>query len=183
MQNPPPPPPGGYPPQPPPQTAYAPPPGYVYAAPQPNYGGFWIRLIAYVIDAVIVGVPMGIVLGILGALAGGTSVVPFSPDQSSSIAGGFLALLPIFYGLGGLVGAAYFIYFWKDGGTIGMKIFKLRVADAGTGRPIGVGKAVLRAIGFFIAALPCVIGLIWAAFDARKQGWHDKIAGTVVIQG
>jgi uncharacterized RDD family membrane protein YckC len=43
-------------------------------------------------------------------------------------------------------------------------------------------RGLLRYVGFIIAALPLLIGLIWAAFDARKQGWHDKIASTVVIR-
>jgi len=43
-------------------------------------------------------------------------------------------------------------------------------------------RGLLRYVGFIIAAIPLLIGLIWAAFDSRKQGWHDKIAGTVVIR-
>jgi uncharacterized RDD family membrane protein YckC len=42
--------------------------------------------------------------------------------------------------------------------------------------------AFLRYIGFFISCLVFLIGVIWAAFDAQKQGWHDKIAGTYVVK-
>jgi uncharacterized RDD family membrane protein YckC len=41
---------------------------------------------------------------------------------------------------------------------------------------------VLRYVGFVISIIPLAIGLIWAGFDPRKQGWHDKIAGTYVVR-
>ena len=37
-------------------------------------------------------------------------------------------------------------------------------------------------VGYVVSSMVCYIGLIWAAFDPRKQGWHDKIAGTVVTR-
>jgi len=43
------------------------------------------------------------------------------------------------------------------------------------------GIAFLRWVSYFISALPLYIGFVWAAFDGKKQAWHDKIAGTVVI--
>jgi uncharacterized RDD family membrane protein YckC len=58
----------------------------------------------------------------------------------------------------------------------------MRVVDANTGAPIGFGKAALRALGLYISFLVCFIGVIWVAFDARKQGWMDKIGGTVVVR-
>jgi uncharacterized RDD family membrane protein YckC len=82
-----------------------------------------------------------------------------------------------------LITVGYFVYFWGKGQTIGMRVFHLRVADAVTGQPIGYGRAALRYLGYVISAIVCYIGLIWAAFDGRKQGWHDKIANTVVLQG
>ena len=106
-----------------------------------------------------------------------------SSDQANAAAAGFTGVAGILDLFELLIFGAYFSFFWSSGGTLGMKIFKLRVADANTGQPIGFGRAVLRFIGFIISAIPCDIGLIWAAFDSRKQGWHDKIAGTVVLQG
>jgi len=65
----------------------------------------------------------------------------------------------------------------------GQRIFGLKVVDANTGQRIDLGKAALRWIGLLISFLVCFVGVIWVAFDARKQGWMDKIAGTVVTQG
>ena len=54
--------------------------------------------------------------------------------------------------------------------------------DAETGEAMSLGQSVVRYLGYFVAALPLCLGLIWVAFDPRKQGWHDKIAGTVVVR-
>jgi uncharacterized RDD family membrane protein YckC len=64
-----------------------------------------------------------------------------------------------------------------------MMLFALRVVRDGDGSRLGVGRALLRYVGFVVSAWALLIGLIWAAFDARKQGWHDKIAGTLVVRG
>jgi uncharacterized RDD family membrane protein YckC len=83
-----------------------------------------------------------------------------------------------------VIGIAYFAGLWTYwGATVGQRVLRLRVVDANTGQPIGVGKALLRWLGLFISFIVCFIGVIWVAFDARKQGWHDKIASTVVVQG
>jgi len=82
-----------------------------------------------------------------------------------------------------LVGiAGYQIYFWGTSGqTIAMRMFHLRVVDANTGAPIGIGRAVVRWLMSLVNSWACYIGWIWVAFDARKQGWHDKVANSVVL--
>jgi uncharacterized RDD family membrane protein YckC len=127
------------------------------AGPAPGlvYGGFWIRFVAYIIDAVLVGIVYSIAFAISAAL-------------------------------GVLVYVAALVYFpvcWAVlGQTIGMMPFGLRVVRADDGGKITWTNAILRLIGFVISAICLYIGLIWAAFDPRKQGWHDKIGGTVVVK-
>ena len=78
--------------------------------------------------------------------------------------------------------AGYQIYFWGTSGqTIAMRMFHLRVVDANTGAPIGIGRAVVRWLMSLVNSWACYIGWIWVAFDARKQGWHDKVANSVVL--
>jgi uncharacterized RDD family membrane protein YckC len=187
---PPPPPPGGaFPPAPPPGGGYSPPPplpgGYApapvpaYGAPQARYGGFWIRFVAVFLDGIIVTIPvliLGVILGIAAAVASNAS----GNSNGASVATTGLGFLVDLIGL--VISIGYFIYFWGRGQTIAMRLFHLRVADAITGQPIGYGRAALRYVGYLLSAIVCYIGLIWAAFDSRKQGWHDKIAGTVVLQ-
>ena len=131
----------------------------VEPAPGVVFGGFWIRFIACYVDAILVEI-------IVTAL-----VLAFIP----SIAGVLLASM--------IVPPVYFIGFWATTGqTIGMMPFRLRVVRNSDGGRIGFGGAVLRLVGFSIATLPLYLGLIWVAFDARKRGWHDRIAGSVVIR-
>ena len=59
-------------------------------------------------------------------------------------------------------------------------LFCLQVVSA-DGTPISFGIAFLRAVGYLVSGALFNLGFIWVAFDKRKQGWHDKIAGTVVI--
>jgi len=155
-------------------------PGYGLA-PAARYGGFWIRLVAYIIDAIIIFIPVVILAVILGfAMGVALGVSNNTSDQSTNTAvAGIQGLIQL---LSFVATVGYFVYFWSSGSTIGMRLFHLRVADANTGQPIGLGRAALRYIGLVISALVCYIGLIWAAFDSRKQGWHDKIATTVVLQ-
>jgi uncharacterized RDD family membrane protein YckC len=180
MQNPPPPPPPSGPPPmsppppPPPSGGYMPPPpqpmgGYMpSSAPAGNYGGFWIRVIAYIIDFIILAVIDNIVDAIF-------HVNPTNPTGGGAGPAGLINLV---------IDIAYFAGQWSYfGATLGQRIFKLRVVDANTGQPIGIGKALLRWVGLFVSFLVCFVGVIWVAFDGRKQGWMDKIAGTLVLQG
>ena len=66
--------------------------------------------------------------------------------------------------------------------TPGKMAISARVVDAETGKALSTGQAIGRYLGYFVAMLPLFVGIIWVAFDARKQGWHDKLAGTVVIR-
>ena len=169
MQSPPPPPPppGGMapPPPPPPMGGYMPAQGYAAAA---NYGGFWIRAVAYIIDGILIGIVAGIIDSILG--------IKVTDPQSSGYGASS--------GINLVLSLAYFAGMWTyQGATLGQRIFKLRVVDANTGQRLTPGKAVVRWIGLLLSFLVCFIGVIWVAFDARKQGWADKIAGTFVLQG
>ena len=59
---------------------------------------------------------------------------------------------------------------------------KLRIVDAATGNKMTTGQAIGRYFAYTIAILPLCLGLIWVGIDKKKQGWHDKLAGTVVIR-
>jgi uncharacterized RDD family membrane protein YckC len=204
MQNPPPPPPppGDQPPPVPPVSQpppiYSPPsaplaypqasgyPATAGFAPQRAYGGFWIRLVARLLDGLILGIPIAIVFGILFAILGGVASTTASSDQNTQTAAilGLGGIFIVFYIVVLVVVIGYYIYFWgTSGSTFGMRILKLRVVDADTGGPIGIGRAVVRYLMSIVNSIACYIGWIWVAFDARKQGWHDKVANSVVIQG
>jgi uncharacterized RDD family membrane protein YckC len=119
--------------------------------------GFWSRVLALLIDAI----GLGIISNILtrGDVTGGT-------------------------GLQTLLGVIYFCYFWSSygkGQTVGMRALNIRVVKT-DGTYLDVVGAFLRYVGMVISIIPLFLGLIWVAFDAQKQGWHDKIAGTYVVR-
>ncbi len=190
MQNPPPPapPPGGLSPQypaplAPPGSGY---PAPVYPAASTMYAGFWIRLVARIVDGVIVAIPVGVVFFVFIAIAGGIASTANSSDQNAQAALGLgivgVWLLVVLLATVGTI--VYYVYFWgTSGSTLGMRLFRLRLVDANTGGPIGIGRAVIRYLMTFVNTMACYIGWIWVAFDPRKQGWHDHVANSVVIQG
>jgi uncharacterized RDD family membrane protein YckC len=164
MQNPPPPPPG-----------YAPPPqmgGYqpMAVASPGSYGGFWIRLVAYIIDAIILGIIGGILSVPLGVNYSDLNSLSSGAARTSN-------------GIDLVLSFVYFTLLWSYmGGSIGQRILGMHVVDATTGQQISFGKAALRWLGLILSFAVCAIGVIWVAFDGRKQGWMDKIAGTVVVR-
>ena len=120
------------------------------------------RALAILIDAIGIGIIAGSVSSILGGNATST--------QSQ--------------GLSTLFQAAYFTYFWSAAGkgqTLGSRALNVRVVKT-DGSYLDYVGAFLRYVGFVISCVVFLIGVIWAAFDAQKQGWHDKIAGTYVVK-
>lgn len=148
-----------------------------------KYAGFWRRLIAYMIDGFILSViyfVLMIVAGVAffaGAMtsdSGRLAEIFVDPERLTGI-GLWIWLFSIF------INFAYFIYFHgSTGRTPGKMLLNLQVVST-EGAPIGFGVAFLRTVGYLVSSLVFCLGFIWAGFDKRKQGWHDKIAGTVVI--
>src|SRR4051794_31631881 len=125
--------------------------------------GWWTRFLAILIDSIGIGIIAGIVSGLMGGSAVGSS-------QSQ--------------GIQLLLQAAYFTYFWSEAGkgqTLGNRALNIRVVKT-DGSYLDYVGAFLRFVGFVIACAVLLLGVIWAAFDAQKQGWHDKIAGTYVVK-
>ena len=196
MQNPPPPapPPPGSSYQPPPSapSVYSPPQAPIqyaapqYQGPQPTYAGFWMRLVARLVDGLLLGIPFAVLFAIFAVAGGVFANSASSSNQGSQNAaaaavfgGGFLLL----YLIASAVQIGYWIYFWgSSGATLGMRLLHLRVVDANTGAPIGYARATVRFLMSIVNTWACYIGWIWVAFDPRKQGWHDKVANSVVLQ-
>ena len=136
-----------------------------------EYAGFWIRLGAYIIDSILMALIIYPLLYAIYGLAGA--------DYSSAFnSNGFIPMLFIW-----VLPIVTVIWFWvKKQATPGKMLFSLRVLDAKTGNSLTIGQSIARYLGYMIAGIPLGLGYIWAAFDSKKQGWHDKIAGTVVVR-
>ena len=136
-----------------------------------HYAGFWVRFLAIVLDAIVLAIVSAALIPLTGSqmfttTTNGVVTVNYASNAWST-----------------LIGLVYFIGLWSwRGQTLGMMPFNMQVVGVADGKKIDVLRGLLRYVGFIISVIPLFLGLIWAAFDARKQGWHDKIAGTVVIR-
>ncbi len=138
--------------------------------PEVEYAGFWIRVGAAVIDTLLV---LAITLPLVVAIYGWKYF-----DAGSGLFAG-----PADFLISWVLPAIAVIAFWfYRQATPGKSALSLRVLDADTGERLSLGQAVGRYLGYFVSIIPLCIGLIWVAFDSRKQGWHDKLAGTVVVR-
>jgi uncharacterized RDD family membrane protein YckC len=135
-----------------------------------QYAGFWRRVGASLIDTLL----LLLVLMPLAYLLFGADYFQAAGPQTAAD-GAFL--------LENVLPAVLVIFFWvRYGGTPGKQLLGCRVVDAATGRPPTVGRAVLRYLGYIVSTLPLLLGFLWVAWDRRKQGFHDKIAGTLVVR-
>ena len=145
-------------------------------APGLAFAGYGERLVAYIVDAILVGIVIALVAVVGGlAIAGGAA----TGSIGAAVGGGFILVIAIL-----VVSLGYFPFFWTRGGaTPGMKMFGLYVVRDSDGGPISGGQAVLRLFGYWVSGFVLYLGYIWVFIDKRRRGWHDLIAGTVVVQG
>ena len=139
-----------------------------------TYGGFWVRFLAVLLDWIIIG----IISTALGAIVGSGAVI------TTQAGNGAVQVNYAANAMATLVGLIYFVGFWslRNGQTPGMIPFRMRVVKASDGTAPDWVVSLLRYAGLIISIVVIFIGVIWAAFDSRKQGWHDKIANTLVIR-
>ena len=77
---------------------------------------------------------------------------------------------------------AILVFWFARGATPGKMVISAVIVDARTCEAPAPAMLVVRYLGYYVSTVPLCLGLIWVAFDPRKQGWHDKMAGTVVIR-
>ncbi len=82
-----------------------------------------------------------------------------------------------------LLPAIAVVVFWiYRQATPGKIAIGARIVDADTGGKPSTRQLIVRYLGYYVSMLPLMAGIVWVAFDPRKQGWHDKLAGTVVVR-
>lgn len=134
------------------------------------YAGFWIRLVATIVDSVLI---MLITVPLLVAVYGWE----YFGASDRLIAG------PADFLISFVLPAVAVILFWRyRQATPGKMLVSAVIVDARTGEAPSTAKLVGRYFAYIVSALPLCLGFLWIAFDRRKQGWHDKLAGTVVVR-
>jgi uncharacterized RDD family membrane protein YckC len=139
-------------------TQPVPPPGGTPAGPSGPRADFWYRLGGYLVDSVIVGLPLNIVL----------LAVP-----------GLIARYLFFFA----AEAAYSVYFIGSGSgqTPGMRLLSIRAISSVTDGRIDYGQAFVRYLVSIGSRLACFVGYLWMLWDPEKQTWQDKVARTYVV--
>ena len=134
-----------------------------------EYGGFWLRALASLIDSIWVM----ILTFSLGWMVYG--VVYFqSEDFVQGIADVFIS-----YVLPFVITMAFWIY---KSATPGKMVLGLQIVDAKTLKKTSSGKLVVRYLGYYVSLIALGLGYFWVGWDKKKQGWHDKMAGTLVVK-
>ncbi|WP_229455871.1 RDD family protein [Massilia sp. KIM] len=134
-----------------------------------EYAGFWSRVWASLIDGVLLAIlTIPLVLAVYGS----------SYWESERLIQG-----PADFLISYVLPAILIMLFWtKRSTTPGKMAIGATIVDARTGAKPSTGQFVIRYLGYFVSMIGLLIGYLWVGFDARKQGWHDKMAGTVVIR-
>ena len=161
-----------------------------------QYVGFWMRLLAFLIDVVVLVV---VLLPVMIALYGGgylsrlgtefAALLISSGDPNADAArilevlghsdSAIAALLDIKVQIALIVAT---ILFWRfRGATPGKMLTKAKIVKATDRGQPSTGQLTGRFFAYLVSFIPACLGFLWIAFDKRKQGWHDKLAGTVVI--
>ena len=133
-----------------------------------EYVGFWARVGASLIDTVLLLVV--------------TLPLTYLAYGRISSAKAFI-LGPVDVLVNWLLPAVLIVWLWsKLQATPGKIILSAKIVDADTGAEPRLQQLLIRYLGYFVSALPLCLGFIWIGLDRRKQGWHDKMANTVVVR-
>lgn len=134
-----------------------------------EYVGFWPRVGASLIDTILLGI---IIWPILTVFYGES----YWTNES-------LVVGPMDFLLSYVFPAVAVIVFWSlKQATPGKMAVRGKIVDARTGQTASTGQLIGRYFAYYISLIPLGLGFLWVAFDGRKQGWHDKLAGTVVVR-
>lgn len=134
-----------------------------------EYAGFWVRMGAAIIDTLLI---MFITIPILASIYGWKYF-----GSEKLIAG------PADFLISWVFPAVAVVWFWTQRqATPGKSALSLHVLDADSGENLSIGQGIRRYLGYFVSMIPLGLGLLWVGLDRRKQGWHDKLAHTVVVR-
>jgi uncharacterized RDD family membrane protein YckC len=137
--------------------------------PDMEYVGFWPRVGATVVDAIIIWViTLPVLTMIYGAAYWHDTKLIHGPAEVI-----VSWIFPI----------VATVWLWvATGQTPGKMFIGARVVDAERGERLSVGQALGRYRSYFLSVLGLFVGYLWVGLDPKKQGWHDHLAGTVVIR-
>ena len=189
----------GYPPPPPHHTTQpaqlsdpyrppAPPYGYGVSASEPldvlgrPFATWWQRVVALLIDTLVIWVPGTIILGIVDATTSTTIVDTFTGSTHRYVPSPFNLTWAV-------VVAAQIIYLSTLDGhsqTVGKRVLGIAVRAQSSGQPIGFGRALGRwfiyVALFYVMVIPGLLNALSPLWNVKRQAWHDRAVGSVVVR-
>lgn len=134
-----------------------------------EYVGFWSRTGAALIDTIIV---ISLMTPVSNALFRGLYWIDATEMEDL-----------MDFVLSWALPAVAVVTFWViKQATPGKMAVGAKIVDAKTGNAPSTGQYIGRYLAYYISMFPLFLGIFWIAFDSRRQGWHDKLAGTVVVR-
>lgn len=151
-----------------------------------SYADWWQRVVALIIDGIIIGVPTGIIVAVAGlSISVKTSTDQFgNPKVNSVNVGHFFGIIALAF----LIGVLYRVLLegGARGQTVGKMAMGIAVKDADAGTSIGYGRAFLRwlvaTVLWYLFWLPGLLDVLFPLWDAKRQSIHDKAARSVVLK-
>ena len=135
---------------------------------QPQYAGFWLRFAGALIDSLIL---IAICMPLTFWIYGGQMLTDMS-----------IVMGPADVLVNWVFPAIAIMAFWLiRSATPGKLLIGLEIQSVDGSKPSLV-QFVIRYVGYFVSALVLALGYLWVGWDKRKQGWHDKFAGTIVVK-
>jgi len=136
-----------------------------------EYAGFWVRVVASLIDGILTFI---ITFPVLISIYGLDYLIS---DEFIFFAG------PADIIISWVLPAIAVIVFWiTKQATPGKMAISAKIVDVSSGMAPSTGQCIGRYLAYIISIIPLGLGVFWVAFDSRKQAWHDKLAGTVVVR-
>lgn len=133
-----------------------------------DYAGFWIRVGASFIDSIIF---LALTIPLMYLVYGDA----YFASEEFSLGGFDLTINYVFPFV------ATILFWMYKAGTPGKLMLKLCVVDDKTGNPPSFNQSLIRYIGYIVSTIPFFLGFFWVGWDKKKQGWHDKMAKTIVV--
>lgn len=153
-----------------------------------TYAGFGLRLVAIIIDWIIIGILQSfVIVPILVAMGfsmfAGSAMDTGDPEAAAGMIGAIMAMVGTFWILALCISILYFTFMEssKLQGTVGKLALGIIVTDM-NGAKLDFGKAFIRNLCRVISNMTLLIGYIIAGFTEKRQALHDIIAGTLVIK-
>ena len=137
---------------------------------EPKYVGFWARFAANFLDGILISI----------FVSPGSIWLAYETERrvGSNDWGAALAFYSVLY----ILSQVILLVLWcKKQASIGKMAISVKIVDARTGGAPTKGQLIGRYFAYVLSWLPLGLGFLWIAFDSKKQGWHDKLAGTAVV--